>query len=185
MVAAWISYLKGTTENSIFPLHSCIIFTFSDLFHSPAIKLFHVKLVKTGLDGKRAEFLFSLLNTQKLITKLRNFSGWNKRYFLVKVFIKKFVNFLVFRQRWNKTRWPRINCPNSSITEACFWVKLPFKEKSPTLPQYWEVMVEVWPGRREEGQTEGEKVRGEGAERTDDGDADTPETCQILKATGK
>lgn len=65
VVAAWISYLKGTTENSIFPLHSCIIFTFSDLFHSPAIKLFHVKLVKTGLDGKRAEFLFSLLNTQK------------------------------------------------------------------------------------------------------------------------
>lgn len=37
-------------------------------------------------------------------------------------------------------------------------------------------MVEVWPGRREEGQTEGEKVRGEGAQQTDDGDADTPET---------
>lgn len=120
VVAAWISYLKGTTENSIFPLYSCIISTFSDLFHSPAIKLFQFKLVKTGLDWKRAELLFSLLNTQKLIRQLRNLSEWNKRYFLVKVFIRKFVNFLVFRQRWSKTRRPRINCPNSSRTDACF-----------------------------------------------------------------
>lgn len=46
---------------------------FQTFFHSPAIKLFQVKLVKTGLDGKRAEFLFSLLNSQKLTRNSETF----------------------------------------------------------------------------------------------------------------
>lgn len=49
-------------------------------------------------------------------------------------------------------------------------MKLPFKGKSPTLPQYWEVMVEVWPAwdhREERGGTDGGRASQRKGSRTD------------------